>query len=354
MFRRKWDSLFSHISHELNMKLMRSLIFMFPFSILHLSCTKIDLMMRGEIVLRASVRSMNNVTRTAYSSTDFSAHPLDVLVPASLTNGDYTHLYCPGTMTFGGNAIGATYNKPVEGNYWYPDKTMPVYLSGLYPSAGWTGAEGTWTFTLTGKEDVMFAPQVSTTLEDVWDNKYAVLEFAHQLTLMRLWVYGDRDVAGLIRLKTIRLIKACGAELPTTVTARLNGTQTVGFAVPEQPAPLPCYIAGTDEPYALAEGSEYPLTVTVSEQAYILAPPVTAANDAEAKEYTFVIGYLDGANREITQQVDIDLRHNDATSFNGTTAAHAFNITFRFIAGGQIQPKANLTNWLPGGEYEIN
>jgi hypothetical protein len=338
--------------------ILRSLIFTFHFSLFN--CTKADVEVPGEIVLRASVRSMNDVTRTVYNSTNFSAHPLEALVPASLTTGDYTRLYCSGSMTFDGNAMGAAYNKPVwGGNYKYPSETMPVYLSGLYPSVGWTGAEGTWTFALTGKEDVMFAPQVSTTLTDAWNNRFATLEFVHQLTMMRLWVYADREVAGLIRLKAIRLVKAGGADLPTTVTARLNGTQIVSFAVPETPGPLPCYVPGTNEVYALAEGSEYPVTITVSEQAYILAPPVMAADiaetkETETKEYAFVISYLDGTNREITQQVDIDLKHDGIATFSGTTAAHAFNITFRFTGSGHIVPRANLTNWLPGGEYDIN
>jgi hypothetical protein len=319
------------------------------------NCTKADVKMPGEIVLRASVRGMNDVTRTAYNSTNFSAHPLEALVPASLTASDYTRLYCSGTMTFGNNAMGATYNKPVlKGSYKYPNGTLPVYLSGLYPSAGWTDAEGTWTFMLTGKEDVMFAPQVSTTLLDVWNNRYATLEFVHQLTLMRLWVYADREVADRIRIKTIRLLKACGADLPTTVTAQLNGTPMINFIVPEIPGSLPCYVPGTDKAYALAEGSEHPVTVSVSEQAYVLAPPVLAVNAAEAKEYTFVISYLDGTNQEKTQQVDIDLKHDGVATFSGNTAAHAFNITFRFSTGGQIAPRANLTNWLPGGEYDIN
>jgi hypothetical protein len=317
------------------------------------NCVKVDVIVPGEIVLRASVKSMNDVTRTVYNNTNFSAHPLDALVPASLTDGDYARLYCSGIMTFDGNAMGAAYNKPVEGNCRYPNNIVPIYLSGLYPSAGWTGAEGVWTFTLTGKEDVMFAPQVSTILTDVWNNRCAVLEFAHQLTLMRLWVYADREVAARIRLKTIRLVKAGGSHLPTAVTVSLNGTQTVSFAVPERPALLDCYIPGTDKPYVLAEGSEYPVTTTVSEQAYILAPPVLAG-DAGEKEYAFVISYLDGTNQEKTQQVDIDLKHDGIASFNGTTAAHAFSITFRFAAGGQIVPRANLTNWLPGGEYEVN
>jgi hypothetical protein len=323
-------------------------------SIAFLSCTEVDVRVPGEIMARASVRGMNDPARSAYNGTDFSAKPLDALVPASLTGGDYTALYCYGVMTFDGNAAGATYNKPVEdGQYQYRffNGTLPVYLSGLYPSAGWTGAGGEWTFTLTGKEDVMFAPQVSTKLTDVWNNRYATLEFTHQLTLMRLWVYGDKEVAGLMRIRTIRLVKASEADLPAVVTARLNGTQAVSFSAPQAPGPLACYLPGTDEAYAFDEGSEYPVTTIVSEQAYVLAPPVTAGDDT--KEYAFVISYLDEANSENTRQVDIDLKHDGVAAFNGTTAAHAFNITFRFAGNGQILVNANLTNWLPGGEYEV-
>jgi hypothetical protein len=331
---------------------MQMLLIWYAGILVLVSCTRADVEKSGAIVSCASVRDMN-ATRSAYTGTNLSVNPLKALVLASLADADYTALYCRGAMTFNGNATPAAYNKPVaDGDYEYPDATTPVYLSGLYPSAGWTGAEGAWTFTLTGKEDVMFAPQVNTRLTDVWNDRYATLEFARQLTLMRLWLYCDEEVADRIRVKAILLDKANGSGLQTAVTVTLNGAQAVAFAAPGSPGPLACYAAGTDDAYAFAAGTEYLVTTTASEQAYVLAPPVTAADAADAREYAFVVSYLDGTT-EKTRQVDIDLKQNDAASFNGTTAAYAFDIIFRFTGGGRIVPHVSLVNWLPGGEYEI-
>ncbi|MDR0658419.1 MAG: hypothetical protein LBG18_05745 [Mediterranea sp.] len=331
------------------------LLFLFLF----FSCTRADVEFPGEIVACASVRGMNTV-RGAYEGT-LSANPLEALVVASLSEGDYGEPYCSGVMTFTGDA------KPVGlGDYRYPGVATLVYLSGLYPADGWTGSGGERTFTLTGKDDVMFAPQVETRMLEVWNERYATLEFAHRLTLMKIWLYGDAEMVGRIRVRAIRLVRAMDAALQTELTVTLGGEQAVTFAAPEaeaspQASPtngrrkskerekeLPCYVIGTDEEYA---GQEYAVTTALSGQAYVLAPPVTAGV-AETKEYTFVVDYLDGAT-EKTQQVDVDLMRDGSASFDGSTEGHAFNVTVRFAAGGQVVIYSVLTGWIPGGEYEV-
>ena len=332
-------------------RLFLLLLFLFLFS-----CTRADVERPGEIVACASVRGMNSV-RSVYEGT-LSANPLEALVVASLSGGDYGEPYCSGVMSFSGGDGAVGYAKPVGlGDYRYPG-LAPVYLSGLYPAEGWSGSGGERTFVLTGKDDVMFAPQVETSMLEVWNNRYATLEFAHRLTLIKVWLYGDVEMVGRIRVRAIRLVRAMDAALQTRLTVTLGGEQAVTFseAASPQPSPeerekeLPCYAIGTDEEYA---GRDYAVTTALSGQAYVLAPPVTAGvAGSGVAEYAFEIDYLDGAT-ERTQQVDVDLKRDGSAVFDGSTEGHAFSITFRFTAGGQVRAYSVLMGWIPGGEYEI-
>ena len=335
----------------------RLLLLLIFLLFLFFSCTRADVERPGEIVACASVRGMNSV-RSVYEGT-LSANPLEALVVASLSGGDYGEPYCSGVMSFSGGDGAVGYAKPVGlGDYRYPG-LAPVYLSGLYPAEGWSGSGGERTFVLTGKDDVMFAPQVETNILEVWNGRYATLEFAHRLTLMKVWLYGDAEMVGRIRVRAIRLVRAMGSALQTRLTVTLNGSQqavTFGEAASPQPSPeerekeLPCYAIGTDEEYA---GRDYVVTAALSGQAYVLAPPVTAGvAGSGVAEYAFEIDYLDGAT-ERTQQVDVDLKRDGSAVFDGSTEGHAFSITFRFTAGGRIAVYSTLTGWLPGGEYEI-
>lgn len=311
----------------------------------------------GEITLRSSVIDVNT-TRTAYEGDYLSVNPLTALVLAS-TNANYSSLRCHGTMTFDGSTTGTAYNKPViAGNYKYPDEDTDVYLTGLYPTVGWTGVTGTTVstgmlnFNLTGSEDVMFAPRVSTTLKEVNANTYATLSFTHKLTLMKLSLYCDDKAKDKIKIKDIKLTKANNADLKTEVSFTLSATpQEITFAAPASPVALSCYATGTDNPYTFASGSEYLVTETQTEQAYVIAPPVTASNLDGTKEYTFEISYLDGTD-EKKQVVEVDLKGTDGTTpFHKTTVAYAFKITFKFV-GGQIVANAKVTDWTLGGEFE--
>jgi hypothetical protein len=330
------------------------------------SCTRADVEFPGEIVACASVRGMNSV-RSVYEGT-LSANPLEALVVASLSGGDYGEPYCSGVMSFSGGVAAVGYVKPVGlGDYRYPG-VAPVYLSGLYPAEGWTGNGGERTFVLTGKDDVMFAPQVETSMLEVWNGRYATLEFSHRLTLMKVWLYGDAEMVGRIRVRAIRLVRAMDAALQTELTVTLDGEQEAPAASPQpspeerekeaspQPSPeerekeLPCYVIGTDEEYA---GRDYAVTAALSGQAYVLAPPVTAGvAGSGVAEYAFEIDYLDGA-AERTRQVDVDLMRDGSASFDGSTEGHAFSITFRFTSDGRIAAYSVLMGWIPGGEYEI-
>lgn len=303
----------------------------------------------NEIRLQSSVRDILPSTRRAYEGTDLSANPLTALVLTSLVAKNYTSPYCEGTMTF--NSSGAvSYNKPIiNGAYSFPGTSTMTYLTGLHPGTGWdtSTTPGTPVFNLTGKDDVMFAPEQSTSLQQVNSGTYATLPFTHQLTLMKLSFYGDVQSAGNVKVNAAELIKVNNAPIPATVEAAISSnTQALNFSGSTNT--LACYAKDTDNPYS---GVSYTLTGAAVEQAYILAPPVANAAGGN-DEYTFRISYLDASNNPKAMDVNVDLKTTTGgPAFTGSTKGTAFNITFKFV-GGQIEAQATVTDWVQGGSFE--
>lgn len=302
-----------------------------------------------EIKIQSSVRDVLFSTRGAYEGTDLTTNPLTALVLASQTTKNYATLHCNGTMTFDGSGA-VSYNKPItSGSYVFPGQTTNIYLTGLHPASGWdvTTTPGTPVFTLTGKDDVMLAPEQSTVLALVNAGTYATLPFTHQLTLMKLSFYGDAQAVGKVKVTDVELIKVNEAIIPATTQATISAaTQEITFT--GSLASLPCYISGADDTYT---GQSYTLTATASEQAYVLAPPVANAA-AGNNEYTFKVSYLDANNSPKAMDVNVDLKvATGGAAFTGSTVGTAFNITFKFV-GGQIEALASITDWTLGGSFE--
>lgn len=347
---------------------MKKYVFVLMAAAVLASCSESEVTPVGittdEITLRSSVIDVNSsLSRAAYEGTDLTANPLEAMVLATLVNGNYSTLHCYGTMNFNGSTTGTSYNKPVlGGDYKYPNNTTNVYLVGLHPATGWSTfsgtaeepaiADGKLSYTLTGKEDVMLTPQASTKLNDVNapTPQYANLAFAHQLTLMKISLSGDAESATNIKVRRIELSKANKADLKTEATVALSATPAITFEAPSSAVVLPCYVKGTNDVYSFTAGNEYNITTAATEQAYVIAPPVMASNGSDTKEYTFKISYLDG-DVEKSKDVDVDLRVDNNTLFDGSTVANAFNITLKFV-GGQIVSNATVTDWNMGGTFE--
>jgi hypothetical protein len=343
----------------------------------------------GEIGVRSSVAGMVASTRQPYGTEattpgneNLVANPLQALVVTSLEPHDYkmgvatdpvsegtTKLYGYGKMTFKGED-NAKYEKPMDygefkfHNYGEPGATGEEklhYMTGLYPYyAPWVydALNGEFTLTLTGKEDVMLAPEVSTTYKAVKNagkgsGTYAELSFAHQLTLLKLaFIKEDKDDFP-ITLKAIRV-------LSQKQTARAKISQASPEIVFEgNVISYPCYRWDTDNTVATVGDYDVPRADTNPDPyAYVLVPPVTASNIDGTDEYVFEYDYEDEyGDTKTDQEVGVNLGevYRDATGVvDGSTKGKAYLITFKFT-DGNCRCTAKATQWGtgPSSSFEI-
>lgn len=313
-----------------------------------------------EFSVKSSVIGVN-VTRAAYEgTTPTTTAPLTARVLTSATPLNYNTLHCDGTMTFTSNT-NVSYNKPVPtgSTYTFSGGTN-YYLSALYPDAGWTITSGKASRTLTGKEDVMFAPQDITNKTAVTGGTYPTMAFAHKLTYLRLLFSGDSDATTAVtKVTNIQLAQVNGTDIPTTVVVDLSTTgQPVTFT--GTATSLFCYDGTTDATFAVENASGYtvPLTTPV-EKAYILAPPAKVSA-AASYEYTFKIDYTVGTspvvNKSLSVNVDLTKALGGTTSLPAegvSVEGYAFDININFL-GGQIVAIATIADWKDGGGLTVD
>jgi hypothetical protein len=205
---------------------------------------------------------------------------------------------------------------------------------------------------LTGKEDVMLAPEVTTTYKAVKEagtgsGSYAELSFTHQLTLLKfVFIKESKDNFPIV-LKAIRVI---GQK--QIARARISqGTQEFVFEGNE--IFYPCYRWDTDETVASVGDYDVPkeedVLSTDDPYAYVLVPPVTAANVTGTDEYTFEYDYVDEyGDLKTDQEVGVDLGevYRDVTNLvSGSTKGRAYLVTFKFT-DGNTRCTAKATQWL--------
>jgi hypothetical protein len=307
-----------------------------------------------EIVLRSSVINVNSdQTRAAYEGNDLAAKPLTALVLTSLNPKDYTSLRCEGTMTFDGSNKVA-YNKPVKsGSSTFSDKgTTLHYLTGLYPAADWIVSGGDRTLELTGKEDVMLAPEVSTNYDEASKGSVKTLAFTHQLTHLKL-KFIQNGSFDEIKLNSAEVVDALGGLKSKAVADITAGTQSVTFE--PNAASIRCWVLSDDSELS---GKSYDVTSNDAAYAYTLVPPVIASNVDKEYEYTFRIGYTINyggsvGEKSVSQIVSVDLK-NTTTSLTGDSKGKAYTITFKFV-DGNIEAAASVAVWdnWGDGEFEI-
>jgi hypothetical protein len=346
----------------------------------------------GEIGVRSSVAGMVASTRTPYGTESATpgnenlvANPLQALVVTSLTTKDYTHgsatnpvsagttkLYGYGKMTFKGED-NAKYEKPMGyGEFKFHNYNQPGidgeekshYLTGLYPyNAPWFHdvATGEFTLNLTGKEDVMLAPEVTTTYKAVkaagqGAGNYAELEFAHQLTLLKLQFVKENKDDFPIKLKAIKV-----TGQTQTVRAKISqATQEIAFE--GSVGSYPCYVWNSDHTVAAVGDYDVPREDAVPQflppYAYVLVPPVTASSAVGTDEFVFVYDYIDEyGDTKINQEVGVDLGEIYKATANlvaGSTKGQAYLITFKFT-DGNCRCTASATQWGtgPASSFEI-
>jgi len=334
------------------------------------SCSQTDVLDNGNgmddaqaIALKSSIVTMDVATRAPFYGKLSEDNAFTPMVIASSAKGNYSAPIAEGTMTFVGSDDGVAFNTGFTGSNIFPG-TAAIYLSGLYPT-DFSVTSGVATLTLTGKEDVMYAPEVSTTKADVQDLKFASLDFTHELTKMELRFRADGPTAidkfGYI--KNVVLSAANGSAVNTAASVTLSSSSVVEIKNATTSSTFGCYgltVTKDEEEKDVFTYSDdlyeanHKLSTTNTYLAYTLAPSVTASNTVSTNEYTFTITYNDGKEGSLdqTKAVMVDLKDVDGNLFNASTKGYSFLISFAFSAN-EINATATVQDWYKGGESKV-
>lgn len=302
------------------------------------------------IYLSAKVENTTVQSRTPYLLHEpDAANPLEVDVWASTVSGSFPDQDKDGTGTDNVVALHTT-AKFTAGKEQLLDKAVypndgntEVYFVGFHPKGAWSGSETSVSCNFTGKEDVMFAPQVSGKYAD---KAWPTFIFRHLLTWLRIEMVADseavRDAWGKVKKLTVKS--------PQQVTVDLSKQYSSSDVSFTSEVPLQFYKTDTDVPFAdyTLKGPQYATdddaTLKFAEEvAYVLCAPVTA--DEANKEYILTI---ETENRTVDVAVDLNKADN-TTPFKGHTMNYQFTILLRFKLGSNILVTAKATDWVNGG-----
>lgn len=344
--------------------------------------------MSRRIYLSASVGNSAS-SRTPYhpgGTEPTMSHPLNVSVWASTTSGIFT--YDPqnpkngsdGTVAIHTDAHFQSGEPQLLGEAIYPKAqeeggtSKIVYFVGLHPlSDSWTAANDNKDaqFTFTGKEDVMFAPQISGTYGTAFERS-PQFHFYHLLTWLRIEMVADKDETDVKKREKVR--DAWGKIESLTITSKnqitIHNLGTTGYkAVDGIPiidkneftneenvsfandATLKLYCHNTDNQYPIT-GKDNDNTVpnefkgviptSVTPTAYVMcAPIVGATQDAlgnPVPEYTL---HIRTEHREM--DIPLDLKGDNGNLFTGNTMGRVFTIVLNFKMGDVISVSTEIS-----------
>ena len=230
----------------------------------------------------------------------------------------------------------------------------PVYFIGLCPrsESGWTveSSEGyeynLAKHTFDGKEDVMFAPEVSKNITQT--DKNAKLTFNHMLTWLciKMKAETEKDIETWGKVKSVKI----GSKNHISINT-VDGTAT--FTETSEGYKLPTYKVTdgkyTADEFAFTDNDGVDLTTTATELCYVLCAPVDASAADSQNEYTLTveIGSLTGTT---AKTVPINLKAEGGTNnFSGSTAGKQFSVVLTFKTGNNISTIAEVESWTNGG-----
>jgi len=318
------------------------------------------------IYLAASVEGTKE-SRTPYTwSAPSKEHALGVDVWASTTSevflnsgkngtGQYNNEVALHTTAKFTNASEQLLNDAV-----YPNsEDTKVYFVGMYPQ-GWTneannGKSASYVFN--GSQDVMFAPQISGSYgeNDGSDDKpWPVFQFKHLLTWLRLEIKAETEevMKAWGKLKSIQVKSKNQVTIDLTKSAYTAGNvfdeSIVTFQSTEaddEKQVLDVYATNTDQ---VLSNVSIPYN-KYTDAGYVLCAPVTAkAEDAETHErlgeYTLII-----KTEKRSLEVEVDLKTEVNSYFEGSTRRCQFNINLLFKMGNTISVSARAEEWKNGG-----
>ena len=323
-------------------------------------------------------------TRTPFEGAIAADNVLKARVLTTTTTKNYKStpnpIYADGTMTFTAAKTDETpNNKPYDttgftGSNFYPTNGSAIYLCGIYPAdlaLGTINYSGDNEFsyvtaTITGCEDFMLAPEVSSNKADAQKKIYPNLAFVHMLTKLTINVKAENEYAhdawGKIEKITV---KDVNSKIQVNIVEAKPYTSTTVNAYSE-PVEFKTYIIDQDADPKVAtddvfESQAYELEFDVpadpededSEDkvvdpvaiAYSIVCPVTATADAAA--YTLIV-----KTEKIDDPIEVPVYlKKDGVAVTGSTAAKKFDVNLTFKAT-VIEATATVTEWEDGGSAE--
>ena len=305
----------------------------------------------SQVVVRAPYAPANG------SNTPSASSPLDVSVWASTTDGVFPNSSLNGSNN--DNGIVAIHTRAhftggdpqLLGEAVYPKGNALVYFVGLHPKSNdWTTDDGTQArFTISGREDVMFAPKISGKYGIDFENS-PTFHFRHLLTYLRIEMVADMTEDAIPKREEVS--EAWGAIKKLTIKSRnkivvdLNSNSSYAAFEEELPIDMSLYHKDSDTPFPATNDFYIPTTIT--EVAYVLCEPVEAeythivnGEDVLKPEYTL---HLETDQRTIEIPIDLKLNSGTAESsyFTGSTIARQFTILLNFKMGDIISVAATI------------
>lgn len=286
---------------------IRYINILFLLTLIVCACTHEELpKSRMPIAMKASIEnidvqvkssgSQKSAQENAYVGSVPSAdRPLNVDLCFSLTSGDYsvaeptdtkTYLPCHTKASFTDENItqiyyNYNYNGANDKTLAYPTTGQDVYCVGFYPQRvwNWNYSNGNFKAPLTGKDDLMFAPQIS----GRWNQQFGTSDnspkFQHLLTWLKVVVcatsYDAVNAWG--NITSVTLNTAQNVELSPAGSPSFNGSQTIDLLTDKAPIELnilkkdigSLFIAPTNDPITLTikaeDGSIATVDMTASE-----------------------------------------------------------------------------------------
>ena len=327
----------------------------------------------GEPIRVSASINMPTLTRSAYNlGTPTFDKQFDAMIWASTTscNFPYNH-HSPNNGSNGIVGYHTTVNfqngtyQLTRDDLYYPSDNSNVYFVGLYPNSGWVddhdgGSNVSTSFTYTGKEDVMYAPQVTGHKNASTSPTHPSLHFFHLLTWLRVEVYVENDdvantwgdlqsmtLHGMNTTLEIDVSSVPDVSSADFATRQGNIASKVSFS---SPSSLHLWTTDDDTEFT---GQSYRLTSSPTEIAYVLCQPVNATAGTDGNRTNEYVLQLSTANRTgIT--VNVDLKTAEGTWFEGSTMGRQFIITLRFTESGYVSASASVTDWITGGYIQTD
>lgn len=370
------------------------------------SCTQNDMDLKGsdeqvEIRLTPNVGSIVQ-SRTSY---DVTAPTTESPLAATVLVSKVANLYPTNNLLNAaaykvnfknGDPTSFTTEADVAAPCYYPADGSDVFLWGLYPygkhttvtplSGEWKIASGVTSsaeFTFTGKEDVMYAPEIKSDKAQV-KAAYAAtkLSFQHLLTKLIITAKGDdasRTAFGNITDITLVAVSSAtaaaninnklkielagDATLATAATVTYSGTEAsfpfyaydniTAPAAPTQTNAAFAKLKADSDPvwFAIPKTADY---ATGQKIAYSMVQPI--ANVAAGGPVSYLLNVKTELGGTLGFDVPVKLMASGSTTttpvfFSGSTASNTFNINLTFSAS-EIKSIVAVGTWVAGGDTE--